>query len=219
MSRRSPLTEGPEAKGSGESQGPPEPMPLRDEEFEVLALECLDALYGYALRLSRQPETADDLVQSTFAKALGRREMFDSPQSVRPLLFRILHNQFVDDWRARRRGPSIVSMDGLVARGPAGFPAFCADGNPRDELLKSALSDEVEAALETLDEDLRQTLMLREIEDMSYQEISDVTDVPLGTVRSRLARARRKLASILEGFGRTHGYLRSQPRQSGEHRA
>lgn len=182
---------------------------MNAEQFETEALPHLDDLYRYALRLSRRPENAEDLVQETFARAFKTRERLTERKAIRPTLFRILHNLYVDEWRARTRGPLMISTDSIQDEYEADSLPFLIDRqNPRDLLLQEALSDEIEEALAGLDEAWRQTILLREIEEFSYEEISRITEVPIGTVRSRLARARKALAEKLDGYARVRGHGR-----------
>ena len=186
---------------------------MKAKQFESISLRHLDALYGYAMRLARNYENAEDLVQETYARAFAHCDRVPDAGAVRPTLFRILHNLFVDQWRASRRGPVMVSTDSMQdASGQDSLPFLRDPDNPRDLLMRDALSDEVESALSQLDEAWRETLWLREIEDFSYEEISRVTEVPIGTVRSRLARARRALAASLAEYARSRGVI---PRNAG----
>ena len=176
---------------------------MKTEIFEDLALRQLDALYGYALRLTRDTEAAEDLVQETYARAMGHCGKIADGHAVRPTLFRILHNLFVDHWRKRQRNPVVVSTDALAEEaGLDTLPALGDPDNPRDRLLNESLPEEVERALSDLPEDWREAIWLREIEDYSYEEISRITETPVGTVRSRLARARRALVASLESYAR-----------------
>ena len=143
-----------------------------DEETTV---EHLDALYAYALRLSQSATDAEDLVQETMARFLARAG--PTPQPVRPYLFRILRNLYVDGWR--RRSPCPLPL----------APAPSAE----DIVLREMLSAWLEEALAELEPALREVLWLREVEGFSYAEISEVMDCPTNTVRSRLSRARSQV--------------------------
>lgn len=181
---------------------------MKTKQFESISLRHLDALYGYAMRLARNYENAEDLVQETYARAFAHCDRVSGAGAVRPTLFRILHNLFVDRWRASQRGPVMISIDSMQeASGQDSLPFLRDPDNPRDLLMRDALSDEVESALSQLDEAWRETLWLREIEDFSYEEISRITEVPIGTVRSRLARARRALAARLTEYARSRGVI------------
>ncbi|MBI2433982.1 MAG: sigma-70 family RNA polymerase sigma factor [Candidatus Hydrogenedentes bacterium] len=184
------------------------------DEFEMHALSSSDGLYSYALRLTQNQEDAADLVQETFVKALKRLEGFREPSAVRPVLFTILYHCFVDLWRKKKRRPRLVALpdpDELEELTSAALP------NPArysSGLLGEALSQEVSAALGDLDDELRETLWLREIEDFSYTEIAGILGLPLGTVRSRLSRARSQMAASLQSFAKQRGY--TNPRSGKE---
>ncbi len=171
---------------------------VKTPSFESSALECLDSLLGYARHLARNAEEAEDLVQEAYARLLTYRDRIRHPGDTRPLLFRILHNLFVDQYRASQRGPLMVPVEDMEEGNPGASHQHLADpSNPLSVLLKGSLSDEMECALRTLDEGLREALCLREIEDFTYEEISEILEIPIGTVRSRLSRARRAMARQL----------------------
>jgi len=177
---------------------------LNRDEFNQHALAALDPLYNYALQLTRNPEDAADLVQETYARTLTRWRQIKDTDGVRPTLFRVLYNLFVDGWRAERRRPRLV---------PLPNPGEETAPNPPNgmfwrsaSLIQEALSEDVDAALNDLDDPLRETLWLREIEDFSYAEIADITGVPVGTVRSRLSRARARMAKALREYSGRHGF-------------
>lgn len=176
---------------------------MKRAEFEHVALQSLDALLGYARHLARNEEEAQDLVQEAYARVLAYRDKVQHPGEARPLLFRILHNLFVDQYRHNRRGPVMISVDDLQGRAPHPSERIVDPSTPLSELLKNCLSDEMQCALRSLDEGLRETLCLRELEGFSYEEIGEILEIPIGTVRSRLSRARREMArrlvSILAG--------------------
>lgn len=174
---------------------------LKDE-----ALAHLDALYGYAWKLARSHEDAEDLVQEAYTRLAGMSRIPENPAEFRPLLFRIVHNAFVDQWRARQRAPLMISTDRLQEDGVLdSVPSLQDSRTPLDEMLRAGLSDELEKALDELDAEWRETLWLREIEGFSYEEISSITESPIGTVRSRLSRARGALATRLRDYARTLG--------------
>jgi RNA polymerase sigma factor (sigma-70 family) len=175
---------------------------MRSANFETCALECLDSLLGYARHLARREDEAEDLVQEAYARAMGYRERLADPREVRPLLFRIVHNLFVDQYRSQQRGPIMIPIDGGEQPGRTLAERLSAGKTPLEEILRHSFSDEMECALRTLDEGLRATLCLREIEEFSYEEISEILEIPIGTVRSRLARARRALARQLAELSR-----------------
>ena len=176
---------------------------MKVDEFSVLAVKTLSPLFNYAFRLTRSREEAEDLVQDTFVRAFSNRETFDEPAAVRPIMFTILHNLFVNQWWAKKRRPALVSFDDW--KDGDALPALCTGEGSEPSLLRNSLSEEVESALSELNEVQRATIWLREVEGFSYVEIAEVTSVPVGTVRSRLARARRDLAEQLLKYARARG--------------
>lgn len=182
------------------------------ESFTAKAMECLNPLYRYGLRLTHDEDQAADLVQETFARFLGGHKPASSTESIRPLLFRILHNCFVDQWRAARRRPILLSLDSVDESGMLENRNYFADTRTRDALISEGFSREVQEALNALPIPQREALWLREIEDFSYQEIAEILLVSVGTIRSRLSRARGNLAQSLERVARDRGLLGRQTR-------
>ncbi len=171
---------------------------MKTPSFESSALESLDSLLGYARHLARNAEEAEDLVQETYARLLTYRDRIKHPGDTRPLLFRILQNLFVDQWRASQRGPLMIPVEEMGGENSGAPHEQLVDpSNPLSVLLNGSLTDEMECALRTLDEGLRAALCLREIEDFTYEEIGEILEIPIGTVRSRLSRARRAMARQL----------------------
>ena len=181
---------------------------MKLDRFSELALAELDALYSTARRWCNQPQEAEDLVQEVYAYAFKNRSSLRDLDRMKVWLHRILHGKFVDHLRRKQRTPTLVSAtqpeeyDQLPLL-QEGIPASAA---PFEEILP----EEVERALQNLPEDHRVVLTLREIGELSYEQISEVTGTPVGTVRSRLARARKAMHSALYSFAREQGYLRGR---------
>lgn len=180
---------------------------------ERLVEECLNPLYAYAMRLVRHPDSAEDLVQEAFARFFAHADRYDAARDGRLILFRTLRNVFIDDRRADKRRPATVSVEEFGGNWDAAPLKEETSGHPLDEILRQALSEEVEAALNELDDAFRETIWLREIEGFSYQEIGAITGVPVGTVRSRLARARGILAKKLIDYARQRGLIKGSGRK------
>ena len=191
-------------------------MAMDPDELETCALGCVDSLFAYAKRLTREADQAEDLVQETLARFFGNQGQISEAGAVRPTLFRILHNLFIDTWRRGHRGPQMVSTEELSEERLFVGSDLSRDPAPLEALMGAGFSDEVEAALGKLDDPLREIVLLREIEDLSYQEISEITECPVGTVRSRLSRARGLLAARLGAYARERGLLRAQSKLKGE---
>lgn len=187
---------------------------MKSRQFCSLALELLGPLFNYAFRLTRNREEAEELVQDTFERAFAHVDTFAEPAAVRPMMFRILHNQFVNQWWARKRRPALISFDDLENSGSIASLCVMKDFEPR--ILRDSLCEEVELALSNLNEAQRTTIWLREIEEFSYEEIAHVTSVPVGTVRSRLARARVELARQLLNYAKKRGFTRRKAVDQGE---
>jgi RNA polymerase sigma-70 factor (ECF subfamily) len=180
-----------------------DPPPATSDRFTAEALAHLDALYGTALRLTRSQDAAHDLVQDTYLKAFRGRARFASGTNLKAWLYTILHNT----WRNRRRDQArdAVDVDServevVVAQGIASSASI--QDTPEDVLVKAALSEDLRTALDGLPEAFRETIWLRDVEELTYQEIAAVLDVPMGTVMSRLSRGRRLLHEALIAAGR-----------------
>jgi len=179
-------------------RGRPHAPPADPDYFTAEALEYLDALYGTAVRLARTPDAAQELVQDTYLKALRARDRFVPGSNLKAWLYTILHNT----WRNRRRDQarSRVETDSVAvdrAADQAGDMVSAAPDSPEALLVNAALSEELREALDSLPEAFREAVWLRDVEELTYQEIATALDVPIGTVMSRLARGRRKLHAAL----------------------
>jgi len=165
-----------------------------DEDFVREALAYVDSLYGTALRLTRRPADAEDLVQDTYLKAFRSAAQFQRGTNLKAWLFTILHNTFRNMLRHDGRNPVDVDSD-FVEQAPASG----ATGHSPEELLTRATLDaDLQAALDALPDAFRQAVWLRDVEKLSYAEIAEVLAVPIGTVMSRISRGRRALYERLQ---------------------
>ncbi|MFN2613922.1 MAG: sigma-70 family RNA polymerase sigma factor [Actinomycetota bacterium] len=166
----------------------------------------LNQLYGAALRLTRNPADAEDLLQQTFMRAFAAYDQFESGTNLKAWLYKILTNAFISSYRKKQREPQTVSADENED-----FSLFdtLVDSNltPETELLENIPDEEVKAALESLPEQFRTAVLLADIEGFSYQEIADIMDVPIGTVMSRLHRGRKALQRALWDYARARGMV------------
>jgi RNA polymerase sigma-70 factor, ECF subfamily len=161
---------------------------------ESFGLEYIDALYGYALMLTRNRVEGEDLVQETYVRALQARHRLPDENNLKGWFFTILRNLWLNQLRKQKTGPRLVEVDG--EDGGADF----LPGNTRDSYqILSAKEDaeQVHLAIAQLAPEFREVIVLREFEQLSYQEIAGVIDCPTGTVMSRLGRARAKLRELL----------------------
>lgn len=161
------------------------------------------SVFGTALRLTRSREEAEDLAQEAIVRAYEAFDRFDGT-NFKAWMLRIVTNLYINRYRQRQRSPSIGSLDDEAAIEPV-----AVEGEVPDRVLfDNVLGAEVEEALGKVPEDFRLTVILSDIEGMSYQEIADATGVPIGTVRSRLARGRAMLRKALTDFAKKEGYLK-----------
>jgi len=163
--------------------------------FEAEALASIDSLYRTALRLTRDPADAEDLVQDTYLKAFRAADRFEPGTNLRAWLFTILHSTARN--RARDRARDAVTIDSdAVERAADGDGAVLSGSQgetPESRLLRETLDPELQAAVDALPAVFRQAVWLRDVEEFSYGEIAEMLDVPVGTVMSRISRGRRLL--------------------------
>ena len=189
--------------------------PRQAGSFEAEALPCLDAVYRFALRLSGSEDEAEDLTQETFLKAQRAWAQYTPGTRVKSWLFTICRNAYLRDRARQKRHREIVAEQSAPARpgGDAVRPLWADGGAAPDADFFHALVDEtVLTAISRLDEDFRAPLLLSDVEGLSYAEIAEITDVPVGTVKSRLFRARRRLQEALYDYAVETGFIRPEPR-------
>ncbi len=160
-----------------------------DEEFTREALSYVDSLFGTALRLTRRPADADDLVQDTYLKAFRSASQFQRGTNLKAWLFTILHNTFRNMRRHDGRNPVDVDSE-YVEQAPSRAPN---EFSPEELLTRATLDADLQAALDALPAAFRQAVWLRDVEELTYAEIAGVLGVPMGTVMSRISRGRRAL--------------------------
>jgi RNA polymerase sigma-70 factor (ECF subfamily) len=166
-----------------------------DDEFAREALSYVDGLYGTALRLTRRPADAEDLVQDTYLKAFRASAQFERGTNLKAWLFTILHNTFRNMRRHDVRSPVDVDSE-TVERAADLMPA---SQTPEQLLTRATLDADLQAALDALPGAFRQAVWLRDVEEFTYAEIADILQVPIGTVMSRISRGRRLLYERLAG--------------------
>ncbi|WP_235001831.1 sigma-70 family RNA polymerase sigma factor [Arcanobacterium ihumii] len=180
----------------------------RAARFEHDVLPYLDQLYGAALRLTRKPHDAEDLVQETFAKAFSSFHQYQPGTNLKAWLYRILHNTFISNYRKQQRRPAEV--DGAEVEDWQEYQASTHDSSglasAEAEVLDRLPNTDIKEALEQLSPERRTVVYLADVEGFSYQEIADITGVPIGTVMSRLNRGRKQLREILHDYAVELGY-------------
>jgi len=192
----------------------------QDDEFERDALAFLDPLYRTALRMTRSEPDAEDLVQETYIRAFRFREQFTPGTNLKAWLFRILTNTFINQYRRRASQPETTELEAIdesaLYHRMAGTTAASTSPDPEAELLNGLVESEVKEALEALPERFR-TVMLLDVEGFAYKEIAEMLGIPIGTVMSRLHRARKSLQKSLYDHALERGIaaLRTSPRPNG----
>ena len=186
-----------------------------DDPFFAEALTHVDSLYRTAVRLTRNPADAEDLVQETYLKAHRFRDSFTPGTNLRAWLFRILTNSFINEYRKRSRQPETTETGDLedyylFRRVKESGEDLGTD--PEATVMRMFLDEEVRRALEELPEQYRIAVLLADVEGFSYKEIAEITNTQIGTVMSRLHRGRKQLQSKLWEYARSRGYGERQVR-------
>lgn len=171
--------------------------------FEDLALPHMDSLYNTALRMTRNDADAQDLVQETYIKAFRAFHAFEQEGSCKAWLFKILTNTFINKYRKEKREPKWVEFEKVAPY----HPSVREGRSPESLVIDELLSDDVEEALRKVPEEFRMAVWLSDMEKLSYQEISQILDCPIGTVRSRISRGRSLLREMLYEYARKMGYI------------
>ncbi|MEX0658596.1 MAG: sigma-70 family RNA polymerase sigma factor [Egibacteraceae bacterium] len=176
------------------------------------ALPYLDALYSAALRYTRNPADAEDLVQETYAKAYEKFHQFEPGTNLKAWLYRILGNTYINSYRRRQRRPTEVSADAAEDRDFSLYDRIAgAPHAPAEiEVLSRLTDDEVKAALAELPDTFRMAVYLADVEGFRYAEIAEIMGTPVGTVMSRLHRGRARLHKALYSYARDRGLLGPQ---------
>ena len=179
--------------------------------FEEEALPFASQLYAAALRMTRNPADAEDLVQETFLKAYRAYGTFQEGTNLKAWLYRILTNTFINKYRKDTRGPAEVELGDLedlyLFRRLSEAAPGDSTRSAEDQLLDGLVEEDVRAAVESLPEIFRLPVLLADLEGLSYKEIADILDIPIGTVMSRLHRGRKALEKALFDFARARGLV------------
>jgi RNA polymerase sigma-70 factor (ECF subfamily) len=177
--------------------------------FSEQAMEYMQPLYSAALRMTRNPSDAEDLVQETYLRAYRGFGSFKEGTNLKAWLYRILTNTFINQYRAAKRRPEQVDLDDVedmyLYRKLGGLEAAQAGRGPEAEVLDRIPETQVKEALEALPEQFRLAVLLADVEGFAYKEIAEILDIPIGTVMSRLHRGRKLLQKRLWEFAVENG--------------
>ncbi len=179
------------------------------EKFEKVSLQYMDILYSSALRLTKNSAEAEDLVQDTYLRAYRFFDKFLEGTNFKAWIFRIMTNTFINKYRKKARSPQQVELDKVSF--------FIEDEHVEHDnrtinvyekdTYHELFDDEINVALDRLSKNFKQIIVLADVEGLTYREIAEKADIPLGTVMSRLFRARRMLQKSLYGVGKERGFI------------
>ncbi len=189
----------------------------RSQRFERDALPFLDQLYGAAMRMTRKPQDAEDLVQESFAKAFASFHQFRPGTNLKAWLYRILTNTFINSYRKKQRQPQQMTEeieDWQLARAESHTSSGLKSAEA--QALEHLPDSDVKDALQRIPDDFRMAVYLADVEGFAYKEIAEIMGTPVGTVMSRLHRGRRMLRDLLTDYAEERGLARAGADSAGE---
>jgi RNA polymerase sigma-70 factor, ECF subfamily len=187
----------------------------RHARFEAEALQYLDQLYAAALRMTRNPADAEDVVQETYAKAYASFHQFTPGTNLKAWLYRILTNTYINSYRKKQREPQISDGDNIEDWQLARAESHTSSGLKSAEMvaLEGLPDSDIKEALQQLPPDFRLAVYLADVEGFAYKEIAEIMGTPIGTVMSRLNRGRNQLRNLLADYARGRGLTREGSRE------
>lgn len=177
-----------------------------DRIFEEEFLPQIDALYTFAYHLTYNEDDANDLVQETYLKAYRFIDSYHEGTNAKAWLFRILKNAFINQYRKKSKQPTKVDYEEIINYHDEEDSQYSSYLDLREEMFQGMMGDEVTTAINALPVDFRVVILLCDIEGFTYEEIAKIIDIPIGTVRSRLHRARNMLKERLKTYAQSLGY-------------
>jgi RNA polymerase sigma-70 factor (ECF subfamily) len=184
-------------------------------QFVEQAMEYMPSLYSAALRMTRNPSDAEDLVQETYLKAYRAFAGFEQGTNLRAWLYRILTNTYINQYRAKQRRPQEQELDEIedlyLYRRLGGLEEQLASRSAEDELIDLFTDTEVKQAMEDLPDQFRIAVYLADVEGFAYKEIAEILDIPIGTVMSRLHRGRKAMQKQLYEYATARGLVEPAP--------
>lgn len=179
----------------------------KQTDFNEEMLPHLDALYNFALRLAAEPNDAEDLVQDTIVKAYRFFNSYEKGTNAKAWLFRILKNSYINNYRKQSKRPSEVDFDEVSSFYESIRAERTETSDLEEKMFSELIDDDLTRALNRLPEDFRIVVLLCDVEGFTYEEIANMLDVPIGTIRSRLHRGRNLLKVELMDYARKRGFI------------
>ncbi|PWN08211.1 sigma-70 family RNA polymerase sigma factor [Rhodohalobacter mucosus] len=178
----------------------------KQQDFNDEIIPHLDALYNFGLRLTSDPNDAEDLVQDTIVKAYRFFSSYEKGTNAKAWLFRILKNSYINNYRKKSKKPQEVDYDEVATFYETIRAERTETSDLEDKMFRELIDDDISNALDEIPEDFRTVVLLCDVEDFTYEEIANMLDVPIGTIRSRLHRGRNLLKAQLMDYATKRGY-------------